>query len=117
MERSTTKPLAGTVFYVLLALADEDRYGLAIVQEVERRTGGEVQLGPGTLYNAIKRMVAEGLIEETTGAGGLEVEDPRRRYYRITPSGRQLLAAEASRLERLVAAARTKDVLPEERAT
>ncbi len=64
-ERSTTKPLTGTVFYVLLALADGQRYGLGIVQEIDRRTAGDVQLGPGTLYNAIKKMLATGLIEET----------------------------------------------------
>lgn len=111
-DNSTTKPLAGTIFYILLALADRDEYGLGIVEEVARRTAGEVRLGPGTLYNAIKRMLADGLMEETAGPANPGDGDPRRRYYRITPEGRQRLAGEAERLERLVLAARSKKVLP-----
>jgi len=111
--RGTTRPIAGTFFYVLLALADRERYGLDIAKEVEERTEGEVVLGPGTLYNAVKRMLSDGLIEETTAAkqedGG---DDPRRRYYRITATGRGVLAAEADRLAVLVDAARAKNVLP-----
>lgn len=111
-DRSTTKPLTGTVFYILLALADYDRYGLDIVREVARRTGGEVRLGPGTLYNAVAKMLDEGLIEEVDAP--TEDADPRRRYYRVTPAGRELAAAEAARLDRLVRAARAKQVLPAE---
>ncbi len=107
-ERSTTKPLTGTVFYVLLALADGQRYGLGIVQEIDRRTAGDVQLGPGTLYNAIKKMLATGLIEEAHTANDPLDEDPRRRYYRITTEGRAAFEAEAQRLERLVAAVNAK---------
>jgi DNA-binding PadR family transcriptional regulator len=113
-DRSTTKPLTGTFFYVLLALADQDRYGLDIVEEVSRRTAGEIRLGPGTLYNAVKKMLDAGLIKETNLAG--PDDDPRRRYYGITARGEQTLQAEAARLERLVSAARAKDVLPAKRA-
>lgn len=110
-DAHTTRPLAGTSFHVLLALADEPRYGLGIAEEVARRSGGEVQLGPGTLYTAIRRMLEEGLIEEVEGAPDDE-SDPRRRYYRITGPGRASLAAEARRLETLLDAARVKRVLP-----
>lgn len=111
-ERGTTKPIAGTAFYILLALADQPRYGLGIVEEVARRTRGQIRLGPGTLYNAIKKMVTEGLIEETDGGAGVDAADPRRRYYHITRTGRASLRAEAGRLEQLVAAARAKRILP-----
>ncbi len=110
-ERSTTKPLTGTVFYVLLALADGERYGLGIVQEIERRTGGDVQLGPGTLYNTIKKMLEAGLIAESAGSKRPADDDPRRRYYRITAAGRAAVKSEAGRLERLVSAARAKKIL------
>ncbi len=108
MARSTTKPLTGTVFYVLLALMDRERYGLAIAEEIERRTNGEVRLGPGTLYNAVKRMLSEGLIAETQAPRHETADDPRRRYYRITPAGKKTFTAEAQRLERLVRAAKAK---------
>lgn len=111
-ERGTTKPLTGTVFYVLLALADGERYGLGIVQEIESRTAGDVQLGPGTLYNAIKKMLARGLIEETHGPNASVDDDPRRRYYRITADGREAFEAEAQRLERLVGAVNAKRTVP-----
>ncbi len=106
-----TKPLTSSVFYILLALADDDRHGLGIVEEVDRRTGGEVQLGPGTLYNAVKKMLAAGLIDEPAKRPAPEMDDPRRRYYRITRRGRAAVEAEAARLERVVNAARDKDLL------
>ena len=108
-DRGSTKPIASTSFYILLALADEPRYGLGIVEEVAARTGGEVRVGPGTLYNAIGKMLGEGLIEETGSPDG--ATDPRRRYYRITRTGRRVLADEAERLETLVAAIRSKRIL------
>jgi len=110
----TTRPLAGTSFYVLLALADRERYGLDVVEDVARRTNDAVVLGPGSLYNTIKKMLSEGLIEETTpkDRGEGREHDPRRRYYRITRAGRATLAAEAGRLAVLVDAAREKKVLP-----
>jgi len=109
-QRGTTKPIAGTHFYILMALSDEPRYGLGIVEEVAARTENDVRLGPGTLYNAVAKMLSEGLIEES-GPPEAGESDPRRRYYRITPAGRQVLAAEAARLETLVAAVRSKRIL------
>jgi DNA-binding PadR family transcriptional regulator len=117
MDRSTTKPLTGTFFYILLALTDRERYGLGIIQEIERRTHGEIRLGPGTLYNAMKKMLQEGLIEETVGKGDPREDDPRRRYYKITQAGRDTVEGEAARLERLVRAARLKHILPARRSS
>lgn len=110
----TTRPLASTSFYVLLALADRERYGLDVAEDVARRTHDAVVLGPGSLYNTIKKMLSEDLIEETTpkDRGEGREHDPRRRYYRITRAGRAALAAEAGRLAVLVEAAREKKVLP-----
>jgi len=110
-----TKPLTSSVFYILLALADKDRHGLGIAEEVEARTGGEVSMGPGTLYNALRKMLAAGLIRETSNRPSPEDDDPRRRYYRITDEGRLAVSAEAARLDRVVGAARAKDLLPAER--
>lgn len=104
-----TKPLTSSAFYVLLALVDEPRHGLGIASEVEARTGGDVRLGPGTLYNAIKKLLDEKLIAEVHADPD---DDPRRRYYRITRSGRAALTAEAEKLDRVVEAARAKEVLP-----
>ena len=105
--------LTPAAFQILMALADEDRHGLGIVDEVEVRTGGEVQLGPGTLYGTIKRLRAVDFIEETSNAPDPSEDDPRRRYYSITPSGREALAREARRREVLVHVARAKAVLDE----
>ena len=104
-------PLPVSEFQILLALADEERHGYAIKREVADRTGGEVQLGPGTLYGSIKRMVADGLIEETDERPDPDLDDERRRYYRITTLGRQVAVAEARRMERLVGIARAKRLL------
>ncbi|GMV07258.1 MAG: PadR family transcriptional regulator [Gemmatimonadota bacterium] len=109
-DRGTTRPVAGTSFYVLLALADQPRYGLGIAEEVARRTGGEIRLGPGTLYGTLKKLLEEGHIGEVTPSG--HDQDPRRRYYGILPAGRLALSAEAARLEQLVFAARAKGALP-----
>ena len=110
-----TKPLTSSVFYILLALADKDRHGLGIAEEVEVRSGGEVSMGPGTLYNALRKMLAAGLIRETSTRPSPEDDEPRRRYYRITDEGRRAVSAEAVRLDRVVGAARAKDLLPAER--
>ncbi len=104
-------PLSPQEFQILLSLADRDRHGYGIMQEVAERTGGDMRLGPGTLYGAIKRMRGPGLIEE---AGEREEGDERRRYYRLTPLGRAVAMAEAGRLASLVAAARGKRLLPAE---
>lgn len=97
-----------TMVWIMLALADGDRHGYAIMQDVTAVTGGEVQLGPGTLYGAIKRMVETGLITETDGRPAAEFDDERRRYYRLTPSGCAALAAEIHRLERTVSVAHAR---------
>jgi len=98
------------VLHILLALADEERHGYGIMKEVEGRTRGEVRLGPGTLYGAIKRMLAEGLVEESAERPDPELDDQRRRYYRITGFGRRVVGAEVERLAVLVRAARAKNV-------
>jgi DNA-binding PadR family transcriptional regulator len=105
-------PLTPAVLHVLLALAGEERHGYGIMREVEDRTGGEVRLGPGTLYGAIKRMLADGLIEESDERPDPVLDDRRRRYYRITDFGRRVAGAEAERLQDLVNVARTRKLLP-----
>jgi DNA-binding PadR family transcriptional regulator len=105
-------PLTPAVLHILLALADEERHGYGIMREVECRTGGEVRLGPGTLYGAIKRMLADGLIEESDERPAPELDDQRRRYYQITDFGRRVAGAEAARLQDLVNAARARRLLP-----
>ena len=104
-------PLTPAVLHILLALADEERHGYGIMKEVEGRTGGEVRLGPGTLYGAIKRLLADGLIEESDERPDPALDDQRRRYYRITEFGRRVAGAEAGRLRELVDTARAKKIL------
>ncbi|MBA2459194.1 MAG: helix-turn-helix transcriptional regulator [Gemmatimonadales bacterium] len=103
-------PLSPAVFHILLALADEDRHGYAITQDIAARTGGGVRLGPGTLYRSIQRMLEQGLLIETRQRPPLD--DPRRRYYRITPIGRAVARAEARRLNDLVKLARAQGLAP-----
>ena len=110
-DPQTLLPLPVSEFQILLALADEERHGYAIKREVAARTNGDVQLGPGTLYGSIKRMVSSGLIAESDERPDPELDDERRRYYRITPLGRQVAVAEARRMERLVSIARAKRLL------
>lgn len=105
-------PLTPTVFHILLALADGEKHGYAIMQEVEARTGGAMRLGPGTLYGSIQRMLKDGLIVEVRERAGAAHSDERRRYYRLTGFGQRVLQAEAQRLEHLVHMARSKQVLP-----
>lgn len=104
-------PLTPAVFHILLALADAERHGYGIIKEVEARTDGRVRLGPGTLYGSIKRMLEEGLIEESGERPDPSLDDERRRYYRLTEFGRRVAAAEAERLSGLVAVARAKQLL------
>lgn len=105
-------PLSPAVFHILLALADEERHGYGIMQEVERRTDGQVQLGPGTLYGAIKRLLANELIAEVDERPDPDLNDERRRYYRLTDFGMGVLSAEAARLDAMVRQARAKQLLP-----
>lgn len=102
-------PLSPAVFHILLALADEDHHGYAIMRDIEDRTDGVVKVGPGMLYGSIKWLVADGFIEEAAAKG--KAEDERRKYYRLTAAGRGLLKAEASRLEAAVGLARSRRVL------
>ena len=104
-------PLSAPVFQILLSLVDEDLHGYALIQDIRERTAGEVSLTASTLYTAIRRLVAADLIEEVGRPRG-EKHDPRRRYYALTPLGRETVRAEAARLERLTAMARKKKLLP-----
>ena len=106
----TQPPLTPAMFHVLLALAGEDLHGYAILKEVELRTGGKVRLSTGTLYGIIKRLLSDGLIGELRQRPTVH-DDERRRYYRLTPQGRELAAAEAARLEKVVALARSRNLL------
>ena len=104
-------PVNPPVFHILLALAEGERHGYAIMQEVRERTAGKLSLGPGTLYYSIKRMLTNGLIEESAERPTPEADDERRRYYRVTPLGRQVAEAEAQRLSELVELARARNYL------
>lgn len=105
------RPLKTPVFHILLALSERALHGLGVADEVEDATDGVVELGPGTLYRSLKEMAERGLIREVEAPE--EDADPRRKYYRITRRGREVVAAEAGRLERLVEVARARDLLPE----
>jgi DNA-binding PadR family transcriptional regulator len=98
------------MFHVLLALAGDDLHGYAILKEVDLRTAGEVKLSTGTLYGIIKRLLNEGLIVELRHRPAAN-DDERRRYYRLTPKGREIAALEAERLEKVVALARARRLL------
>jgi DNA-binding PadR family transcriptional regulator len=101
-------PLTPPVFHILLALADEERHGYGIMQDVARQTNDALQLGPGTLYGCLKRMLAAGLVEESDERPDPELDDERRRYYRMTTLGRSTVRAEASRLAGAVEAAKAR---------
>ena len=111
MEAAELLPLTPAAFQILLALAEGECHGYAIMQEVERGGEGKRRMGPGTLYGSIKRLLSDGLIEESTERPSARLDDERRRYYRLTKFGRQVMVAEAERLENLVNEARAKSVL------
>jgi DNA-binding PadR family transcriptional regulator len=100
-------PLTPAVFHILLTLADGEAHGYAVMQEVTRRSGGSVRLGPGTLYGAVSRLLEDGIIEESEERPDPDMDDTRRRYYRLTKLGGRVLAAETERLADLVKAARS----------
>ncbi len=100
-------------FLILLALADSARHGLGIVEEIEVRTAGAVQMGPGTLYGTLKKLAVDGWVEETDNAPDPTNHDTRRRYYALTEIGRTALAEEAAVMRDLVSTAQAKDVLVE----
>jgi DNA-binding PadR family transcriptional regulator len=103
-------PLTSTVFNILLSLADQERHGYGIMQEVEAMTRGQIRMGPGTLYGAIKRMLSANLIVESDERPDPGHDDERRRYYRLTALGRRVLGAEAQRLSHLVNVAQRKRI-------
>jgi DNA-binding PadR family transcriptional regulator len=106
MGPSAFLPLTPHQFHILLALVDRNRHGYGVIQDVDRRTGGDLRLGTGTLYTAIARLVELGLIAEA------DRTDERRRYYQLTTLGRAVLRAETARLEALVRHARERGVRP-----
>jgi DNA-binding PadR family transcriptional regulator len=101
-------PLTPAMFQVLVALADGEKHGYAIIKEVARRTGGKVHLRAGTLYTVIKRFAADGLIAESAERPDPALDDERRRYYRLADRGRAVAVAEAQRLEETLVQARSK---------
>jgi len=104
-------PLTPAVFNILMALADGENHGYGIMLDVEANTSGSVQMGPGTLYGSIKRMLKASLIEESDERPDPELDDQRRRYYRLTGAGQRVLRLEAERLASQVAVARAKNLL------
>ena len=105
-------PLPTAVLHILIALADRDRHGYSIMQEVATRTEGKVRLSAGTLYSSIRRMLEQGLIEELSESPDRSSTDERRRYYRLTRFGRRVAAAEVERLSTLVQQARATRLVP-----
>jgi|SRR5438132_9665358 len=105
-------PLPPATFHILLALADADRHGYGIIQDVAAHTGGALRLSAGTLYRSVQRMLEQGLIVETRERPAPELDDERRRYYRITPFGTAVARAEARRLTELVRLARASGFAP-----
>lgn len=106
-----SSPLSLPWVHILLALADGERHGYGIMQDVAERTAGHIKLWPATLYGAIRRMLAAGLIEEASPPRPPDSDDQRRKYYRLTDSGRRVLTRETGRLAELVETARQRDVL------
>jgi len=112
MKTDDFLPLTPAVFHILLALTDRERHGYAIMTDVAAQTGGQLRMGPGTLYGSIKRMIASGLIEEADERPAPDLDDERRRYYRLTAQGRTVAAAESRRLANLLNVARNKGLRP-----
>lgn len=105
-------PLTPAVFHILLVLANGERHGYGIMQDVERLSEGHVKMGPGTLYGSIKRMLEAGLIEESAVRLDPLLDDQRRRYYRLTLFGQGVLAAESRRIEKLAEVIRLRQLQP-----
>jgi DNA-binding PadR family transcriptional regulator len=104
-------PLPPATFHILIALIREDRHGYAIMQDVEERSDGELRLSAGTLYRSIQRMLEQGLIRETRDRPARELDDERRRYYRITELGTAVARAEARRMTEMVRMARAQGLV------
>ena len=99
-------PLRPVQLHVLISLGERDRHGYGIIRDTAKRSGEEVRLEMGTLYRALHRMLEAGLVEESDQRPAPEVDDQRRRYYRLTEHGREVVRAEATRLSELVESAR-----------
>ncbi len=106
-------PLSPAIFHILLVLAGGERHGYGIMQETTLRSDGKVNLGPGTLYRSLRRLLTDGLIEESDERPVPELDDERRHYYRLTPFGLQVARAEAQRLAALVRIAQSQQLLPQ----
>jgi DNA-binding PadR family transcriptional regulator len=105
-------PLHRDTFHILVSLADKERHGYSVMQDVAERTDGKLRLSPSSLYASIKRLLEQGLVEELSERPDPQHDDERRRYYALTRLGRQVAKAEARRLERLLADARATGLLP-----
>jgi DNA-binding PadR family transcriptional regulator len=105
-------PLNRDTFHILVSLADRDRHGYSIMQDVLERTDGALRFSPSSLYASIRRLLDKGLIEELSERPDPEHDDERRRYYRLTPLGRAVATTEARRLQRLLTDARATGLLP-----
>lgn len=101
-------PLKPVMFQILLSLADGERHGYGITQDIAARTAARMRIEPGNLYRSLRTLLDEGVIEESEKRPAPDLDDERRRYYRITPFGRRVAAAETARLEALVAEAKGK---------
>jgi DNA-binding PadR family transcriptional regulator len=110
MPKQKLHPLPSAAFQILLSLADEDLHGYGIMRQVEQQTSGRMQLGPGTLYSSIQALLENGMIEEVDGSGRPADAGERRRYYRLTTTGRKLARSEAERLADLLRVARAKKI-------
>lgn len=111
MPKRKLDPLPSAAFQILLSLADEDLHGYGIMRKVEGQTNGRMRLGPGTLYSSIQALLEDGLIEEVIRSRSARGGDERRRFYRISSSGRKLARSEAERLADLLRVARAKKIL------
>jgi DNA-binding PadR family transcriptional regulator len=109
-------PLTPAMFEVLIALADGEKHGYAVLKEVARRSDGRVTLSPGTLYAIIRRFVSDGIVAETDERPDASLDDERRRYYRMTDFGRDVALAEAKRMETALGMARAKSLIPRTRS-
>ncbi len=112
LDPGSLLPLPTAVFHILVALADRDRHGYSIMQDVAARTDGKVRLSAGTLYSSIRRMLEQGLVEELRDSPDPASQDERRRYYRLTKLGRQAAVADAKRLSDLLSQARATGLIP-----
>jgi DNA-binding PadR family transcriptional regulator len=111
MPKRKLDPLPAAAFQIMLALADGDLHGYAIMREVEEQTGGRLRLGPGTLYGSIQALLEGKLIEEVDRLGDTEERRERRRYYRLTAAGRKLMRSEAEKMADVLRVARARKIL------